>query len=123
MSGIYALPEKPSAIDIIERSIIAHPSLFADSLRSQEIMHKGYSAQSTNTLATRGANASARACERAREFAQRDDLSARERASLICAETGPAVIALNVACKLQCLPPHVRTAAAVMLDSTPLEQI
>lgn len=116
MSGIYALSEKPSAIDIIERSIIAHPSLFVDSLRSQEIMHKGYSAQSTNRLAIQGAIASERACERAREFAGRHDLSERERACLIVAETGPAVIALNVACKLQCLPPHIRTAAAVMLD-------
>lgn len=30
MTGIYGLPENPSAADIIERSIVAHPSLFRE---------------------------------------------------------------------------------------------
>lgn len=122
MPGIYPLPEKPSAVDIIERSIIAHDSLFRDSLRGRQIEDRAYAA-SREGRTRQAAEASARAYERAREFVERDDLSERERACLIAAETGPAVVALNMACKLQCLPPHIRTAAAIGLDNEPLQSI
>lgn len=118
MSGIYALPANPSAIDIIERSIIAHDSLLRDSLIAQAEMHDNYARICSNVLAAQGARASKAACLTAYDLAGNEDYSARERASLICQSTGTAVIALNVACKLQCLPPHIRTAAAVMLDES-----
>lgn len=115
MNGIYALPENPSAVDIIERSIIAHPSLFRESLIKQAEMHDDYSRLTTNPRARQGAEASKTACLNAYDFVG-SDLEPREAAEQICKKTGTAVIALNVACKLQCLPPHIRTAAAVMLD-------
>lgn len=116
------LPENPTARDIIARSILLHPSLFRDSLRGRQIEDNAY-AVSREGRTRQAAEASARAYERAREFAEREDLSIEERAALICAETGPGVVALNIACKLQCLPPHVRTAAAIGLDNSPLERI
>ncbi len=115
MSGIYSLPENPSAADIIERSIVAHPSLFRDMLIRQAEQHDDYSRLTDNPGAQRGAIASKNACLRAYDFIGEGD-NARSRAETLCTETGPAVIALNVACKLQCLPGHVRTAAAVSLD-------
>jgi hypothetical protein len=116
------LPEKPTARDIIARSILLHPSLFAEALQNRETEDRRYAA-SRDGRTRQAAEASARAYQRAREFAGRDDLPIEERAACICAETGPAVVALNVACKLQCLPPHVRTAAAISLDETPLQSI
>lgn len=115
MTGIYNLPENPSAADIIERSIIAHPSLFREALIKQAEQHDDYSRLTHNAGAQRGAIASKNACLRAYDFIGDSD-NARSRAETLCSETGPAVIALNVACKLQCLPPHIRTAAACTLD-------
>lgn len=115
MSGIYALPENASAVDIIERSIIAHPSLFREALIKQAEMHDNYANLTTNESARRGAIASKSACLKAYDYIGDGD-DARSRAETLCDETGPAVIALNVACKLQCLPPHIRTQAAIGLN-------
>jgi hypothetical protein len=123
MNGIYSLPENPTAADIIRRSIVAHPSLFRDSLIKQAEMHDDYSRLTHNVRAAQGADASRHACLNAYDIIGDDDLSADEAAAKICAKTGTAVIALNVAGKLQCLPRHVLTAAAVKLDETPLERI
>lgn len=114
MTGIYPLPENPTAVDIITRSIVAHPTLFREALIEQADQHNDYSRLTHNDGARRGAVASAYACLRAYDLIGDGD-DARSRAETICQETGPAVIALNVACKLQCLPPHIRTAAAITL--------
>lgn len=119
---MYALPANPTARDIIARSIVCHPSLFSEALQNRENEDRRYAA-SRDGRTKRAAEASARAYQRAREFAERLDLYETERAACICAETGPAIVALNIACKLQCLPPHMRTAAAIDLDKTPLERI
>lgn len=123
MTAIYDLPENPTAVQIIARSIIAHPSLFRESLIKQAEMHDDYSRLATNARTAQGAEASKNACLTTYDFVGDDELSNEERAAKICEKTGPAVIALNVACKLQCIPSHIRTAAAIMLDSTPLESI
>ena len=115
MTGIYALPENPSAADIIERSIIAHPETFRAALIAQAEMHDDYSRVTSNAMAARGATASKDACLKAYDYVG-DGSDARSRAETLCSETGPAVIALNVACKLQCLPAHIRTQAAIGLD-------
>lgn len=101
------------AKDIIERSILMHPSLFREALIAQAETHDDYAKLTTDKRAAQGASASRAACLRAYDWIGRDDLSDGERAACIAAECGPMVIALNVACKLQCLPAHVRTAAAV----------
>lgn len=106
-NAIYALPETPSAEDIIKRSIVAHPSLFRKALISQAEQHDDYAKLSTNPRAVQGAKASFNACLRAYDAVGLEDVSA------IMADCGTMVIALNVACKLQCIPTHVRTRAAV----------
>lgn len=116
MAGIYALPENPTAADIIQRSIIAHPSLFRESLIKQAEMHDDYSRISTNPRARQGAEASKNACLVAYDTIGDEDQTPRERANGICMKTGTAVIALNVAGKLQCLPRHMLTSAAIKLD-------
>ena len=119
MTEIYSLPENPSAVDIIERSIMAHPSLFRDALIAQAHTHADYEKIARDARAAQGAQASKNAClsvyNTIGEYL--DDKTARECAESICGKTGTAVIALNVACKLQCLPNHVRTAAAIGLDT------
>ena len=63
----------------------------------------------------RGAIAQAHACYRILEWLDNPNgLGVEELVTrCICHECGPMVIALNVACKLQCIPAHERTAAAV----------
>jgi hypothetical protein len=116
MTAIYDLPENPSAMDIIQRSIVTHPTLFRDTLIKQAEMNDDYARATTNPRAMQGVRSSFNACLLVYDIIGDDELTAREAAETICAKTGTAVIALNIACKLQCLPPHIRTAAAVMLD-------
>lgn len=115
MTALYDLPSNPTAADIVRRSIVAHPSLFRDALIGQAEQHDDYARFTNNTRAKQGAIASKRACLAAYDIIGDDDMSADDRAAAICDDTGQAVIALNVACNLQCLPPHVRTAAAASL--------
>lgn len=116
MAGIYALPENPSAVDIIERSIIAHPSLFREALESQAAMHRDYMHQASNPMAIAGAKTQKDACSMCAAILQHDYMSPREMADAMCLAISTGIVALNVAGKLQCLPPHIRTAAACTLD-------
>lgn len=115
MNNLYSLPEKPSAHDIIKRSIIAHPSLYRESLIKQAEMHDDYSKVSRDPRATQGAIAQKNACLKIYDFVGAD-LSPDEAATEICRECGSMVVALNAAGKLQCLPRHLLTAAAVKWD-------
>jgi hypothetical protein len=98
------------AKEIIARSILLHPSLFRESLIKQAEMHDNYAQLSTDARARQGAEAQRNACLKAYDAVGREDADA------IVSEIGPMVVALNVAAKLQCLPPHVRTAAAIEWD-------
>jgi hypothetical protein len=103
--------------DIIQRSLMMHPTLFIESLQTQAKTHREYAATCFVDGAKRGARAQERACERIIEWAQRQDLNPEEQALAIVSDgCGPFVVALNAACKLQCIPPHERTAAAVEYD-------
>ena len=116
MTAIYPLPENATAADIITRSIIAHPSLFRERLISEAEIHDNYALLTTNERAAQGARASRNACLNVYNTIGDNDFTDREQADAICANTGPAVIALNIACKLQCLPPHIRMQAALTLE-------
>lgn len=105
-----------TAKEIISRSFAMHPSALIGALRNRADEDSAYAARCALNSAARGARASANAYTKAAEFLEREDLSVEERIACIVAETGPAVVTLNMACKLLCLPPHVRTAAAVGLD-------
>jgi len=104
---MYDLPENPTARDIIQRSIVCHPSLFREMLIKQADMHDDYAKVTSDIRAKQGAIASMNACFFAYDAIDNDDVDA------IVSRCGPMVIALNVACKLQCIPNHIRTAAAI----------
>jgi hypothetical protein len=110
---MYTLPANPTARDILARSIECHNDAFRASLIEQAEMHDDWASTTINERARQGAVASFNACLRAYDFAGRDDLPVDERAACIAHEMGPMIIALNVACKLQDLPAHVRTQAAI----------
>lgn len=102
-----------TARDIIGRSILMHPTLFREALSEQARMHSRQAllyAMPSQARSRQGAEASAKACLKAVAAIDAEDIDA------IIAECGPMVISLNVAGKLQCLPRHVLTAAAVAWD-------
>lgn len=98
-----------SATDIIQRSIELHPSLFIEALKTRAQEDYTFADQRSGAAARAG-YASAKAAELAASALEHDeDASAFAMASMMSA----GIIALGVACRLQCLPHHVRTAAAV----------
>lgn len=113
MITIYPLPEKPTAHDIIKRSIIAHPTMFADMLRDRANEDYRYARDAINVRAAQGAKASGNAAMTAYHLIKEHNDDPENCASIICEDCGAMVIALNIAYKLQCLPPHIRTQAAV----------
>ena len=97
-----------TASEIISRSIAMHPSLFREALIRQADMHDDYARVSQhNRRAQQGAESSRAACLRAYDAVGAEDVDA------ILADCGTMVIALNVAGKLQCLPRHTISQAAV----------
>lgn len=99
-----------TAIDVIKRSIVCHPSLFAEALNARQAEDNHYAAivHSENKPAVWNAiKASASAAQRACEYVESAEADPFE------SDMGAGIIALNIACKLQCLPAHVRTASAL----------
>ena len=109
--------ETCTALDIIERSIVMHPTTFADVVEAQEKQHRAYGAGLPDTLhgrtTARAVKSMADACRIVVGAIKSGDGDAAATSRIIASDTGPLVVALNAACKLQCLPPHVRTAALV----------
>ncbi len=96
-----------TAIDIIKRSVALHPTFFTDHLAMRLQNDTAYAAGHYNQAIRRSVEASAKAYRRAIDAIEADDVKR------LSDDMGAGVVALNVACKLQCLPPHVRTAAAL----------
>lgn len=101
-----------TARQIIGRAMFAKENAaeFRAQLIKQAEMHDDYAKLTRDHGAYRGAIAQRSACLRAYDAVGRDDLDA------ILSDCGTMVVALNVAAKLQGLPAHVRTAAAVAWD-------
>ena len=96
-----------TAVDIIARSIAMHPTLFLEALQARAWEDSCYAAMRDNAAIKRAvlasSDASIRACDRVRD----------EDSSGFTEDMGAGIIALGIACKLQCLPAHIRTQAAV----------
>lgn len=101
------LGTEPTALDIIARSVAMHPSLFVEALQARQTEDMRYAAGRENEAIARSVKASAYAAGRAMAYIEAEQLPSFE------GDMGAGVIALNIACKLQCLPPHTRTAAAL----------
>jgi hypothetical protein len=98
-----------TAIDIIGRSILMHPSLFREALANSRADDNRYAAivHETDKRTWNAVKGRAGATGRAIEYVE------DENAESFAADLSAGIIALNIACKLQCLPPHIRTAAAL----------
>lgn len=94
-------------VDIIARSIALHPSLFIESLQSRAYEDARYAATRENPVIKKSVLASFEATMRAIDYIN------SETPERFRDDTGAGIIALNVACRLQCLPAHVRTESAV----------
>lgn len=95
-----------SARDIIARSIAMHPSLFIEMLTKQTQLHDEYFSSLTASLQGRqGAKTARDHCKAAAAMTRVGNIDG------ILSDSGPLFVALSVACKLQGLPPSVRTAA------------
>ena len=96
-----------SATDILTRSIEMHPSLFLESLQSRAYDDARYAATRESETIKKSVLASFEAAMRACDYVK---LSEPEK---FVTDMSAGIIALNIACKLQCLPSHVRTQAAI----------
>ena len=94
-----------TALEIINRSIVMHPSLFAEALDAQAQMHMDYLLASPclSERVRQGVRASISACKLARGYVLDDD------AAGLVKQCGPMVIALNVAGRAGTTNPPVGT--------------
>jgi len=96
-----------TAVDIIARSIAMHPTTFLEALQDRAWEDSAYAALRDNAAIKRAVMASFDAAIRACDMVRDEDSAG------FADDMGAGIIALNTACKLQCLSPHIRTQAAV----------
>lgn len=96
-----------TAIDLIKRSVLMHPTLFMDHLAMCLSNDLAYADKQPNSAIKRSVMASAKAYKAAIDAIEADEVES------LTGTMGAGIVALNVACKLQCIPPHVRAAAAL----------
>jgi hypothetical protein len=96
-----------NAIDIIEESNRMHPSLLTESLEKRAWDDANYAATRESAAIKKSVLASFEATHRAIDAINADNVESLKH------DMGAGIIALNVACRLLCLPPHVRTQAAI----------
>jgi hypothetical protein len=110
---MYDLPTNPTARDILTRSIECDSGAFRAALIELAEAHDSWASFTNNERGRQGAVASFKACLSAYDIIGRDDMSTEDKALFITSDCGTMITALNVACKLQDLPAHVRTQAAI----------
>ena len=96
-----------NAIDIIARSIAMHPSLFLEALQTRAWEDSRYAATRESETIKKSVLASFEATMRSCDYVKSDESAPFK------SDMSAGIIALNIACKLQCLPAHVRTQAAI----------
>lgn len=103
---MYDLPEKPTMADVIRRSIVCHPGLFAEVLQKVAKTHGDYALTTHNKLAAQSASSMEAATLFAIECIERAD------GADLCRNFSARIIAFGAASKLQCLPQHMQTEIA-----------
>ena len=96
-----------NAIDIIARSIAMHPSLFVEALQTRAYEDARYAVTRESETIKKSVSASFAAAMRACDYVK------AEESMPFKSDMSAGIIALNIACKLQCLPAHIRTQAAI----------
>lgn len=104
---MYPLETDPTAIQIIQRSMTCHPTTFSESLQSRIDQDCAYAMTRDDKATRQAVDASMKAASRAIYAVLHG------KAEDFASDMGAGIIALNIACKLQCLPAYVRTSAAV----------
>lgn len=116
---MYALPAQPTARDIIVRSLVCHPSLYAEALAEARRTHaQARDIASMHQVRETAARLAAAAQVMAHDAARcADTAEAEALAQAWVTHRGPDywATALNLAARLQCLPPHVKAEAAQRL--------
>ena len=98
-----------SATGILQRSIDLHPSTFIERLQTRAYEDSRYAASRENPAVKKSVLASFEATMRAIRYIESG------HAAPFVDDMGAGIIALNEACKLQCLPHYMRTETAVAL--------
>lgn len=95
-----------TALDVIEQSIVCHPTMFAETMLAMAATHARYA---TATTDARVASIAAEMATQCREIAEMvaDTSSAHETARDIAGPVGTCVLAFNVAAKLTLVPRHL----------------
>ena len=110
------MPNTLTAEAIIERSITAHPALLREALMSRAYTDLDYQNNAIDPLVIEAVKASCDAALKAYDISGMVWVSEGTRARDICAECAPMIIALCIACRLQCIPTDQRNAAASAWD-------
>lgn len=107
---MYDLPENPTAANIIDRSIACHPSLFAHALDTAAKVHS----EALRTMTFLRAVATARRLEKAC-ITMANAINEQRFSGDEAVIAGPDhwITALNIAVRLQALPRHILTQAAI----------
>ena len=104
---MYPLEIDPTAIQIIARSMTCHPSTLIEAIAQRAREDWAYAGVAVGDSVIKAVTASHEAAIRGRAIVESG------KAEDFAADMGAGIIVLNIACKLQCLPQHIRTAAAV----------
>lgn len=107
------LPENPTLADICHRSAVLHSTLLAEALEIQAGEDTHFAANQANARTRSSILAHARHCQTGASAARTYDSS---RDSWRLMPLGVQIVTANAAAKLQCLPRHVLTQAAIRTD-------
>lgn len=104
--------EPDCVLDVLAKSILMHPSLFADACEKEASDDRRYvvGRPDMDARSRQGALARADALEFASNVARVHDSAACAAMDIMDRNAMSWIAAFNVACRLLCIPPHVRTA-------------
>lgn len=121
---MYPLPANPTLADIIRRSIVCHPSLLAKALDAIAGEDRRFAASRAALHALTNVDAIINHAEQAETGARLtrgehvDTFDNESAADWAIAPLGVQIIVANAAAKLQCLPRHILTQAAIRSDES-----
>ena len=114
---MYPLEENPTLAQIIARSVICHPTLLAETLEGQAAEDRRFAATRPE-ISHKSILSHALACAEAAKGV-RGEWDTFDPASAVDWDLMPLgirIVAANAAARLQCLPRHIVTQAAIRED-------
>ena len=106
--------EPDCALDVLTRSILMHPTLFAEACEQAAAEDRRYAAERADMFKSdRSPINRAESLEFAADKARNSASAAVAAMDIMDRRAASWIAAFGIACKLQCVPAHVRTAFAV----------